>query len=78
MGGEPILTMIGRQPQSRPSVPRRIQHTDLNYTGLQWLVSAKAADILSNALAVFLAIAAKRSFTIAKICILVIDGKYPD
>jgi hypothetical protein len=41
-------------------------------------VSAKAADILSNALAVFLAIAAKRSFTIAKICILVIDGKYPD
>jgi hypothetical protein len=45
---------------------------------LQWLVSDKAADILSNALAVFLAVAAKATFTIAKRFILFVDKKTPD
>jgi hypothetical protein len=45
---------------------------------LQWLVTNKTADILSNALAVFLTIAAKSSFAIVKRCILVIDEKNPD
>ena len=46
--------------------------------GYQWLVSAKTADFLTNALAVFLAIAAKGSFNIAKRGILIIDKKIPD
>jgi hypothetical protein len=46
--------------------------------GYQWLVSAKTADFLTNALAVFLAVAAKGSFTIAKRGILIIDKKNPE
>jgi hypothetical protein len=78
MDGERILTMIDHQLQVCYYFPGRIQLTNHSLPGLQWLIFDKTADLLSNALAVFLTVAAKSSFTIAKRCILIIDKKNPD
>ena len=73
-----MLTMIDQPLQVCYQFLGRSQLTDLKLIGWQWLVSNNTADILSNALAVFITLAAKGSFTMARRCVLFIDGKCPN
>jgi hypothetical protein len=78
MGGKHMLTMIDQPLQVCYQFLGRSQLTDLKLIGWQWLVSNNTADILSNALAVFITLAAKGSFTMARRCVLFIDEKCPN
>jgi hypothetical protein len=73
-----MQTMIDHPLQACYQFLGRSQVTDINLPGWQWLVPDKTANILSNALAIFLALSAKGFITFAKGCVLIIDEKYPN
>jgi hypothetical protein len=73
-----MLTMIDHLLQVCYQFRGQSQLADLNLIGWQWLVPNNTADILSNALAVFITLAAKSSFNMARRCVFFINEKFPN